>query len=156
GIDSSVIAAAVRQIQPPDSIKAFTIGFFEKSFDESEYAKIVADHLGIDHELRILHIESAKKLIPSVLEHLDEPLGDPSIIPTYMLAKFAREQVTVVLSGDGGDELFAGYDPFAALAPAQVYRNVVPPFLHRAFRAAAERLPYSARNMGFDFKLRRT
>ena len=60
GIDSGLIAAAARQVRPPDSIKAFTIGFVEKSFDESEYAKAVANHLGIDHELRVLHIESAK------------------------------------------------------------------------------------------------
>lgn len=156
GIDSGLIAAAARQIRPPDSIKAFTIGFVEESFDESEHAKAVANHLGIDHELRVLHIESAKNLIPSVLGRLDEPLGDPSIVPTYMLSAFAREHVTVALSGDGGDELFAGYDPFAALAPARAYTRMVPPFLHRAFRAIAEHLPHSGRNMSFDFKLRRT
>jgi asparagine synthase (glutamine-hydrolysing) len=156
GIDSSLIVAAARQTRPPDSIKAFTVGFREKSFDESSHAKAVADHLGIDLELRVLHIDSAKELVPSVLARLDEPLGDPSIIPTYMLSAFAREQVTVALSGDGGDELFAGYDPFAALAPARIYSRVVPAFLHRAFRSAAEFLPHSGRNMSFDFKLRRT
>ncbi len=90
-----------------------------------------------------------------MLSRLDEPLGDPSIIPTYLLAQFAREQVTVALSGDGGDELFAGYDPFAALGPARAYMRLVPDFLHRFFRMLAERLPHSHRNMSFDFKLRR-
>jgi asparagine synthase (glutamine-hydrolysing) len=155
GIDSSLIAAAAAQKHPPESIKAFTIGFFEKSFDESDYAKAVASHLGIDHKLKVLHIDMAKDLIPSVLSRLDEPLGDPSIVPTYLLAQFAREQVTVALSGDGGDELFAGYDPFAALGPAQIYMRVVPDFLHRLFRALAEHLPHSHRNMSFDFKVRR-
>ena len=87
---------------------------------------------------------------------MDEPLGDPSILPTFLLAQFAREHVTVALSGDGGDELFAGYDPFAALGPAQAYMRLVPDFLHRFFRALAERLPHSHRNMSLDFKLRRT
>jgi asparagine synthase (glutamine-hydrolysing) len=156
GIDSSLIAAAAVHKHRADSIKAFTIGFAEKSFDESEHAKVVADHLGIDHKIKVLHINNARDLIPSVLSRLDEPLGDPSIIPTYMLAQFAREQVTVALSGDGGDELFAGYDPFAALRPAGVYTRLVPAFLHRALRKLADHLPRSARNMSLDFKLRRT
>jgi asparagine synthase (glutamine-hydrolysing) len=156
GIDSSLIAAAAVQKHPPEQVKAFTIGFVERSFDESDYAKVVAKHLGIDHKLKLLHIEAAKDMIPSVLSRLDEPLGDPSILPTYLLAQFAREHVTVALSGDGGDELFAGYDPFAALGPAQAYIRLVPNFLHRFFRALAERLPHSHRNMSLDFKLRRT
>ena len=156
GINSSLIAAVAVQNHPPEQIKAFTIGFHEKSFDESGYARTVADHLGIDHKLKMLHIDDAKELIPSVLGRLDEPLGDPSIIPTYLLSQFAREQVTVALSGDGGDELFAGYDPFAALGPARTYMRLVPDFLHRIFRELAERLPHSHGNMSFDFKLRRT
>lgn len=156
GIDSGLIAAAAVQKHPPEQIKAFTIGFVEKSFDESEYAKAVAAHLGIDHQLRILHIDSARDLIPSVLSRLDEPLGDPSVVPTCMLAAFAREQVAVALSGDGGDELFAGYDPFVALAPARIYHRLVPHFAHRILRALAERLPHSTSNMSLDFKLRRT
>ena len=156
GIDSSLIAAAAVQKHPPEQVKAFTIGFVEKSFDESEYAKAVARHLGIDHHLKVLSIDSAKPLIPDVLSRMDEPLGDPSILPTFLLAQFAREQVTVALSGDGGDELFAGYDPFAALGPAQAYMRLVPDFLHRFFRVLAERLPHSHRNMSLDFKLRRT
>ncbi len=116
----------------------------------------MARHLGIDHKLKVLHLDSAKELIPSVLLRMDEPLGDPSILPTFLLAQFAREHVTVALSGDGGDELFAGYDPFAALGPAQAYMRLVPDVLHRFFRALAERLPHSHSNMSLDFKLRRT
>jgi asparagine synthase (glutamine-hydrolysing) len=155
GIDSGLVAAAAVRQRPPESVKAFTIGFVEKSFDESEYAATVARHLGIDHQLRVLHLDDAKALTPAVLSRLDEPLGDPSIIPTYLLAQFAREQVTVALSGDGGDELFAGYDPFAALGPARAYARLVPGVLHRAVRGLAERLPRSDGNMGLDFKLRR-
>ena len=156
GIDSSVILAALVRQRDPKSVKAFTIGFTEPSFDESAYARTVADHLGVDHQLRVLDMEKARDLIPDVLGRLDEPSGDPSLLPTYMLSAFTREQVTVALSGDGGDELFAGYDPFDALAPGALYQKFVPPPIHRLLRAAAERLPRSGKNMSFDFKLRRT
>jgi asparagine synthase (glutamine-hydrolysing) len=155
GLDSSVILAALARHRETD-IKAFTIGFTEPSFDESSYARLVADHLGINHQLRILDFAKARDLIPMVLDRLDEPLGDASILPTYMLSAFAREQVTVALSGDGGDELFAGYDPFDALAPGAFYRRAVPAPLHRMLRAAVERLPHSSKNMSIDFRLRRT
>ena len=87
------------------------------SFDERPYARAVAAAIGSRHHERILDFDTARDLLREVLARLDEPTGDASILPTYMLAAFARESVTVALSGDGGDELFAGYDPFAALAP---------------------------------------
>lgn len=155
GLDSSLILALLTRLREPASVKAFTIGFTDPSFDESEPARAVAKHLGVDHHLRVLDLDRAKNLIPDVLGRLDEPLGDPSIIPTYLLSAFSRETVTVTLSGDGGDELFAGYDPFDALAPASAYQRFVPAPLHRVLRAVAERLPRSTSNMSFDFKLRR-
>jgi asparagine synthase (glutamine-hydrolysing) len=156
GIDSSAILAALVRGRNTDGIKAFTVGFTEPTFDESSHARLVADHLGVDHQIRVLDMQKAQDLVPTVLGRLDEPLGDASILPTYMLSAFAREQVTVALSGDGGDELFAGYDPFDALAPGALYRRVVPPPIHRMLRGAVERLPVSAKNMSLDFKLRRT
>ncbi len=155
GIDSSMILAALAHQRGAEHVKAFTIGFNEPTFDESAHARIAADRFGVAHQLRVLDLTQARDLIPTVLSRLDEPLGDPSILPTYMLSGFTREQVTVALTGDGGDELFAGYDPFDALAPGAWYCRVVPPPLHRAFRAAAEHLPRSDENMSFDFKLRR-
>lgn len=156
GIDSSAILAAAAQRMDPSLIQTFCIGFTEDSYDESRYARQVAEHIGSTHRERILDLQTARDLIPSVLDRLDEPLGDPSIVPTQMLSAFARETVTVALSGDGGDELFAGYDPFQALAPASVYSRVVPRPLHALFRSLAESLPHSSRNMSLDFKLRRS
>jgi asparagine synthase (glutamine-hydrolysing) len=156
GIDSSTILAALVHHRSAADVKAFTIGFTEPTFDESAHARTAAGHLGVNHQVRVLDMSQARNLIPTVLDRLDEPLGDPSILPTYILSAFTREQVMVALSGDGGDELFAGYDPFDALAPGAFYRRVVPAPLHHILRAAVERLSMSGENMSIDFKLRRT
>lgn len=155
GIDSSTVAAlAAKAASRP--IETFTIGFEEPTFDESRFAALAAAHIRSRHHDRVLSIERARELIPSVLAHLDEPLGDASILPTTMLSAFAREHVTVALGGDGGDELLAGYDPFAALAKAQLYQRLVPKPIHCALSLAVTRLPVSHRNMSLDFKLKRT
>ena len=140
----------------PNQLSTFTIGFNEPSFDESGYAQSVAQFFGTKHHCEMLDLDAALTLIPTVLQNLDEPLSDPSIIPTYLLSRFTRRHVTVALSGDGGDELFAGYDPFKALGPASLYHSLVPRGLHRGLRRLADLLPISARNMSFDFKVRRT
>jgi asparagine synthase (glutamine-hydrolysing) len=156
GLDSSLVLAALAATRPDDRFNTFTIGFTEPSFDESAYSNAVAAHLGSQHHHRILDMEVAQELIPSVLSHLDEPLGDASILPTAVLCAFAREHVTVALSGDGGDELFAGYDPFLALKPAELYSRFVPVSGHRGLRKLAGLLPISQANMSLDFKLRRS
>jgi asparagine synthase (glutamine-hydrolysing) len=155
GIDSSTTLAMAAQHRPPESIKTFTIGFKEPSFDESAYARRVADVFRTAHQEKQLNLELAEVLLPSVLGRLDEPLSDASILPTYLLSEFTRQQVTVALSGDGGDELFAGYDPFKALGLARLYAAAVPKGLHAGVRHLAELLPISTHNMGFDYKLRR-
>ena len=155
GIDSSaVLAFAVKHI-PPQQAKTFSIGFQEQSFDESAYAKMVAAFFGSDHYHEVLNLDKASELIPQVLSGLDEPMGDSSILPTYLLSKFTRERVTVALGGDGGDELFAGYDPFKALKLAQWYQRLVPGTLRSALRSLAELTPVSERNMSLDFKIKR-
>ena len=156
GLDSSSILAAVASFRRPEEIKTFTIGFTDRSFDESPFAQQVADIFHNDFHLQQLDLAAARELIPLVLSRLDEPLGDPSILPTYMLSRFTRQHVTVALSGDGGDELFAGYDPFLALRPASYYERLVPWAVHRGIRKLADFLPSSTRNMSLDFKIRRT
>lgn len=155
GIDSSSVLAGTTAGTDARRIRTFTIGFTEASFDESAYAAAVAEAFGTDHQLQYLDLDSARELIAPILSRLDEPLGDASILPTYLLSRFTRSQVTVALSGDGGDELFAGYDPFIALPWARLYHSLVPQPLHRVVRHAAHMLPLSTRNMSFDFRLRR-
>jgi len=155
GIDSSAVAAAIGALGRTSDFDAFAIGFTETSFDESRHARRVADHLGTRLAVEMQDMGRAQNLISSVLDKLDEPLADASLIPTSQLSQFARRSVTVALSGDGGDELFAGYDPFLALRPAAVYHALVPRPMHRLFRCLADLLPISQKNMSLDFKLRR-
>lgn len=156
GVDSSTVLAATTTLLPAETVESFTIGFTESSFDESPFARRVATTLGTTHHEEKLDLSSAREMIVDVLARMDEPIGDPSLLPTFMLSKFARKSVTVALSGDGADELFAGYDPFKALAAAQVYARLVPRMAHRGFCRLADLLPLSNKNMSLDFKVRRT
>jgi asparagine synthase (glutamine-hydrolysing) len=155
GIDSSAILACATSALGRDHVKAFTIGFTDPSFDESSYASAAASYFRCRHHVKILDIGAARDLIPTVLAKLDEPFCDASLLPSYLLSEFARTQVTVALSGDGGDELFAGYDPFDALTPSRIYATLVPRGLHRGLRRLVDVLPISESNMSLDFKLRR-
>jgi asparagine synthase (glutamine-hydrolysing) len=107
GIDSSTIAYFAAQHHP--GIKTFSIGFKEKSYDESEYAHQVADRLHTEHYHKECTADELVAALPKVVSKIDEPFGDASILPTYLLSAFARQEVTVALGGDGGDELFFGY-----------------------------------------------
>jgi asparagine synthase (glutamine-hydrolysing) len=156
GVDSATVLALAAQHRPARDIDTFTIGFTEPSFDESAAARATATAIGSHHAQELLDLDAAARLIPEFLSRLDEPLGDPSLLPTALLARFTRRHVTVALSGDGGDELFAGYDPFKALAPARLYHRLAPPALHRGVRRLVDLLPFSTRNMSWDFKVKRT
>ncbi len=156
GIDSSAIAALAAKHVPAGQLNTFSIGFNEPSFDESSYARLVAKNLGTNHREEILDLEKSTALIPDIVARLDEPLGDGSLLPTYLLSKFTRQHVTVALGGDGGDELFAGYDPFRALKKAELYAKIVPKPIHAGIRHLAARLPVSHQNISLDFKIKRT
>ncbi len=155
GIDSSAITAFAARHVPAGQLKTFSIGFEEASYDESAYARRVAELFKTDHRQDVLSLEKAHALLPAIVAKLDEPMGDSSLLPTYLLSRFTRQHVTVALGGDAGDELFAGYDTFRALRMAETYRKLVPRPMHQAISLLAARLPVSHRNMSFDFKLKR-
>jgi asparagine synthase (glutamine-hydrolysing) len=156
GIDSSAITAFAAEAAETERIKSFSIGFEESSYDETRYARIVAQRYHTDHHEEILSIERARELLPDIIGKLDEPIGDSSLIPTYLLCQETKKHVTVALAGDGGDELFAGYDPFKALWMAKLYNCLIPRPVHKAIRMVAAALPSTHRNMSLDFRLKRT
>ena len=153
GIDSSAVTAYAVKHAGAARMKTFCIGFTEADFDESRYASKVAKLFGTAHREEILSMEMAGGLVPELSRRLDEPMGDASLLPTYLLSRHTRREVTVAL---GGDELFAGYDPFRALTAASVYDRIIPKPLHKAITLLAGRLPVSHRYMSIDFKIKRT
>jgi len=156
GIDSAAITGFASQALERQKLKTFCIGFQEASFDESRYAQKVAQHFKTDHYMERLSVERARDILPEIIDQLDEPMGDSSLIPTYLLCRETRKHVTVALGGDGGDELFAGYDPFRALRMAELYKLLLPRPIHQAIRLAVNLIPVSHRNISFDFRIKRT
>jgi asparagine synthase (glutamine-hydrolysing) len=150
GLDSTTTTACAARFSP--HIKSFCIGFDEPSFDESAHARRAAQALGTDHHEDCLSLKKALELLPGIFDLLDEPLSDPSLLPTYLLSRFTRRHVTVSLSGDGGDELFAGYPTYQAHKLHGLYRRVPAP-LRAAGLRAARMLPASEKNMNLPFKI---
>jgi asparagine synthase (glutamine-hydrolysing) len=150
GLDSSTVAAIAAK---HGALETFSIGFREKSFDETSHARMVAAHIGSRHHERIFDGAEMPALVPKLAQMLDEPLGDASILPTALLSAFARERVTVALGGDGGDELFAGYPMHQAHRAAR-YARRVPARVRRAIGAMAGALPVSHGNFSPGFKVK--
>lgn len=154
GIDSSAVLSYVNRLKDPKEIETFSIGFEDTSFDESKYAREVAQYFGNSHHEEIINSNSLLEIVPKVIERLDEPFADASLIPSTHLSKFAKKNVTVALGGDGGDELFMGYPTFQANQMAQVY-NRIPNFFHQGILKLAGALPVSMNNFSLDFKIKR-
>lgn len=114
GIDSSTVVALMQSLHP-DKVKTFTIGMEDEKYNEAVYAKEIAAHLGTEHTELYIAEEDAKGVIPKIPFIFGEPFADSSQIPTYLVSKMTREHVTVSLSGDGGDELFCGYNSYASV-----------------------------------------
>jgi asparagine synthase (glutamine-hydrolysing) len=131
GVDSSIIVALMARVSS-GPVKTFSIGFQAEAFNEAEPARLVAEKFGTDHHELILdpNLEETLTFLTSMLE---EPFGDSSMLPTYYVSRMAREHVTVALSGDGGDELFAGYDRYLVAMDRQKYDRI-PAWLGRIYR----------------------
>ena len=143
GIDSSTVVALM-QAQSVRSTRTFSIGFRERRFNEADDARRVARHLGTDHTELTIHPEDAHAVIPRLPDIYDEPFADSSQIPTFLVSQLARHHVTVALSGDGGDEGFAGYTRYRGIASLWRWLGAMPPPLRRTAACSLQMLSPSA------------
>ena len=148
GVDSSLLAALAAQ-ELTEPLRTFSIGFEERSFDETADARLVAERYGTEHHELVLRPDAAR-LLPALAEAFDEPFADSSALPTYLVSELASREVKVALSGEGGDELFGGYYTYAAdLLALRLGRPA------RLARPLVELLPTSTRRLSFDYKAKR-
>lgn len=141
GIDSSAVVALMSE-QSAQPVKTFAIGFEEQDFSELAHARRVAEHVGAEHHEFVVR-PVAMDVLPTLVEHYGEPYADSSAIPTYYVARETRRYVTVALNGDGGDECFAGYERYAAMRLAEIYRKL-PSFVRGSLiKQTIELLPSS-------------
>ncbi len=148
GIDSTVVAALIRRNRP--ELRTFSIGFSESSFDETPWSRLAAAELRTQHHEEVARCDSPDLLL-QVARHQDEPFADTSILPTHVLCRMARENVTVALSGDGGDELLAGYITHSADRYHR-WAARVPRLAVRALQAGLDLLPESRRKLSMLYK----
>jgi asparagine synthase (glutamine-hydrolysing) len=147
GVDSSVVVGLMAE-GGGAPVKTFSIGFDEPAFDELEHARRVANHFGTDHHELVVRPD-ALAILDRLIAHFDEPFADPSVIPTWYVSEMARRHVTVVLSGDGGDELFGGYDRYLPHPRVAAFDRFGPKALRRVAALAADRLPHGVRGKNF-------
>ena len=141
GYDSAVVTALLQK-NNTQKIKTFTIGFHEEKYNEAVYAREVARHLGTDHHEYYCTIKEAQDIFPTLADMYDEPFGDSSAIPTALVSKFARGQVKVALSADGGDEVFAGYNRYAQLDRINRAFHKTPSFLRSGVGSIITSAPF--------------
>ncbi|MFH0876442.1 MAG: asparagine synthase (glutamine-hydrolyzing) [archaeon] len=154
GIDSSLVLGCLSKIMDSRKISTFSIGFKEPAFDESAFSSTIAKKYKTNHHLQILSAGDCLKALPEIIEKMDEPISDPSIMPTYLLSNYTRKKVTVALSGDGADELFGGYPKYFISRYLQYYR-FLPNQMKRVIKKILLSLPTSPNNWLLNYKIKK-
>jgi asparagine synthase (glutamine-hydrolysing) len=153
GLDSTAVVAAMARLGPPSAVRTFSIGFAEPSFSELDEARAAAQALGVDHHGEVVAAPPLERL-RQIVHQADEPFADTSMIPTWALAEVTRRHVTVALTGDGGDELFAGYETYAADRLHRLTRHL-PAWPLALARRTLGAFPASHGKVSLDYKLRK-
>ena len=153
GVDSSCLVALMSKLSS-QPVKTFSIGFKEQSYNELGYAQVVSKAFKTDHHQLVIS-SSAVDLLPQLIRHFDEPFADSSAIPVYWVSKLAREHVKVALSGEGGDEVFAGYETYTAYKMAEIYKRLPTILATAVIPAVIKRIPVSHRKISFEYKAKR-
>ncbi|MBI3770085.1 MAG: asparagine synthase (glutamine-hydrolyzing) [Deltaproteobacteria bacterium] len=153
GVDSSGLVALMSEVAG-QRIQTFSVGFEEKSFDELDLARAVARRYGTDHH-EIVVRPDALRILPALVHHFGEPFADSSAVPVYYVSELARRSVKVVLSGEGGDEVFGGYETYLAGKYAALYRRLPDVIGHTLIPALVDRLPVSHARVSLDYKAKR-
>ncbi|GLV57023.1 asparagine synthetase B [Dictyobacter sp. S3.2.2.5] len=146
GVDSSIISGIMSTLTP-HKVKTFSVGFDHPEYSELPYARMVADHFGTDHHELVVNSSDLTQYWPLLTWHRDEPVSEPSDLGVYLVSKLARQHVTVVLSGEGADELFAGYPKYVVDWMARYYHILPDAVRNQAIQPLLERLPYSMRKL---------
>jgi asparagine synthase (glutamine-hydrolysing) len=154
GLDSSILAALTAKVIGPDRVHTFSARFAEESFDESGDAAVLAKQLGTRHVPVPIDDVTLPEALARVVKDVAEPVADPAILPTYLLAKTARNHVTVILSGEGADELFGGYPTYLGHKVAPKY-DALPGPVRAALRGMVRALPASSKKVTIEFLLKR-
>lgn len=154
GMDSSVITALMAR-HASDPVHTYSVGFEDNSFNELPYARIVAEQFNTIHREIVVTADKVRDLLPRYLTYIDEPYADGSAIPTYYVCQLAKDEVTVVLSGEGGDEAFAGYETYAAYQVSKLFRKVPRWLRQSVLTPLVNRLPVSDKKLSLEFKLKR-
>ena len=155
GIDSALISYYANQ-EMNEPLSSITIGSNSIKHDETSSARKYGKLIGVKHTIKKMTANDARNLLDDVGKSMREPFADFSILPTFLVSKIAKEQATVALSGDGADEILAGYDPFLAIKPSQFYNKIIPKSVHYLILKMANILPVSNNNLSFDFKVKKT
>lgn len=153
GLDSSFLAGAASRVMPGERIHTYAARFVDRGYDESAHAEAVTHDIRTVHHVVTADDEALSRAFEIVTGATAEPVGDPAILPTYLLAEAARADVKVILSGEGADELFGGYPTYVGHRMAEAYRRLPPP-LRRVLRGAVERWPASAGKVTVEFLLK--
>ena len=154
GMDSSTIVALMHR-HTSEPIHTYSVGFEDESFNELPYARIVAKQFSTVQREVVVTSQVVRELLPVYLGYIDEPYADGSAIPTYCVCQIAKDEVVVVLSGEGGDEIFAGYETFAAYQASQWFKHVPRWIRHSVIAPLVNNLPASDKKLSLEFKMKR-